>query len=65
MTGPVLCPACGMDDVEMRGQRRVYAQLDDTGQIDGWNDGEVDWDVTDDGKDLLYCNYCDHEWGRP
>lgn len=60
----LLCPECGSAELEMRGEQRVYAPLDD-GEVNGWNSGEVEWDTDHDGNDLIYCVQCDCEFGRP
>ncbi len=61
---PLQCPKCDSTELEMRGSRRCYAPLDDDGEIDGWNEGDIDWDGTEDGKELIYCLVCDTEFTR-
>lgn len=60
---PFPCPACGSINLEMRGQQRVYAPLDEDGEIDTWDRGDgIDWDVDDNGQDLIFCLDCDTEF---
>ena len=57
------CPSCGSTELEKRASRRVYAPLDENGEIDGWSEGDdFDWDVDDNGNDIIYCVNCDNEY---
>jgi len=60
-----VCPNCGSSELEKRGQRRVYAFLDDDLQVDGWNEGDpawIDWDTDDEHNVLVYCTGCESEF---
>lgn len=61
---PITCPNCGGDEFEKRGQRRVYARLDDDLEIDGWEEADADTIVWDHqpappGDEYIYCLGCD------
>ncbi len=59
------CPQCGSDEgYEMRGNQRTYHPLDDNLELDSWNTGEITFDTTDDGADIIYCVSCDSELSR-
>lgn len=56
------CEVCGSTALEKRGERRIYAPLDQRGQVDGWSEGDdITWDTDDDGNEIVYCTACDHE----
>ena len=57
------CPECGDTELEKRGNRRCYAPLvDERGEIDGWNEGDIDWDGDERGNEVIYCTACDNEF---
>jgi hypothetical protein len=51
------------DLVEEEAQRALG--IADEGEVDGWDEGPIAWDVTEDGRDRIYCIVCDHEFPRP
>lgn len=59
------CPACGSDEgFEMRGNQRTYHVLDADLELDSWSGGEITFDVTDTGEDIVYCLSCDAELSK-
>lgn len=55
------CPGCGSNEFEKRGDQRVYFNLHQNFEPDGWNNGDISIDVFPEGEEIIYCMNCEAE----
>ena len=58
----IYCPTCGATEFEKRGEQRIYLTLGPDLEEGSWDGGETEIDCNDNGKETIYCIYCDSEW---